>query len=997
MNNTKIMNKVLKSLLIVSCLLGTLQNITAQKNWIIEVNNYWQKGQLSTAIQLVDTQINQQKKKKVLFTAYYWRGFLATEQQNLNEAKKWFAKAQEIGQKKTKLLKDVNYLNALGWYYIQSEQLALAEEVLQKALVAKTASKNNQFQTLSYLIQGKLEQNDLSKITDYFAVIEQLNYPQNLTEQLSLANQKIYYQVLANQLLPAQQLIDSLDLVYAENANLKTHPLFAAYLNYSSLLWLEIGNYTQAEYILDQAVQLNLENNRTIWNAYNLANLARVYTFYKKEKQVTNSIQQALTIFEKNNLVRKTCFTLLLSVDAALDKADIPVEIETTLAKIQTLIQVNQLEQTTIEAEYFSKLALFKELEGDTIQADTFYKRSFQIIEQIMGKENRYYSQFLNAYAIYLDYQGNRFEESEKAYLAVEKIDKKILGEAHPNYTDLLFSMAIFYVINGENEKAAHYFEKGVNKQLDLVQFYYPQLDEQTRIKYTGKSLENLDLFFQFALEIYPKSHLQSLVQTVFVQLKSLGERYQYYIHQQARKKEHTSQLLATIRTKKEQLLQYKLGDYTQQATVKEATFELKATIGQLERALNRQLDFRKVAYPITNQQLAENLEESEVVIDFISFNYFDLKKSEWTDAIHYYAILTKPNQTIPKFIFLTKEKTIKSAINKTNSGGIPQYVNYTQRGKLLYRALFQQLVPELEGISTVYLSPTRLLNRVAFETLPISDTEKLMDWLQVRYVTNVADILQPKKDNQPINKSIHLYGGANFQEQPTDLNDNSRGNFSNLPNTLTEIQQIDSLAQRHNWQSLLFTGLDCSETNCRESFTNTPNILHIGSHGYFYSLFTKGKKETTGQRIATDSSTAYLRSGILFSGADISWQSKKGNDFNKDGILTAFEISLLSMAQQKGNIDLIILSACQTGLGDILSNVEGQFGLKRAFKIAGAKQLILSLWKVPDAATLELMTAFYKNHLGGMDAATALHLAKKELKTKGKSVVDWGGFILLE
>jgi len=289
------------------------------------------------------------------------------------------------------------------------------------------------------------------------------------------------------------------------------------------------------------------------------------------------------------------------------------------------------------------------------------------------------------------------------------------------------------------------------------------------------------------------------------------------------------------------------------------------------------------------------------------------------------------------------------------------------------------------------------LLNRVAFDILPISNTEKLIDWLTIRYVTNVADILQPKQNNRPNNPTIHLYGGADFQAEPINATDNSRGNFSNLPNTLTEIQQIDSLAKQYDWQSNLFEGLACSETNCRNSFTKSPDILHIGSHGYFYSLFTKGKMETTGQRIATDSSTAYLRSGILFSGADVSWQAKDGKFFKKDGILTAFEISLLSMEPQKNNIDLVVLSACQSGLGDILSNVEGQFGLKRAFKIAGVKQLILSLWEVPDVATLKLMTAFYKYHLSGMNAATALHLAKKELKSAGESAVGWGGFVLLE
>lgn len=135
----------------------------------------------------------------------------------------------------------------------------------------------------------------------------------------------------------------------------------------------------------------------------------------------------------------------------------------------------------------------------------------------------------------------------------------------------------------------------------------------------------------------------------------------------------------------------------------------------------------------------------------------------------------------------------------------------------------------------------------------------------------------------------------------------------------------------------------------------------------------------------------ALLRSGLFFSGANIGLAGESLPDDVEDGVLTAKELSTMNL----GNVDMVVMSACQSGLGETTG--EGVFGLQRGFKLAGANTLLMSLWKVDDEATKVLMTEFYKNYLSGKTKRESLSLAQKTLRTTYPEPEYWAAFILLD
>ena len=208
------------------------------------------------------------------------------------------------------------------------------------------------------------------------------------------------------------------------------------------------------------------------------------------------------------------------------------------------------------------------------------------------------------------------------------------------------------------------------------------------------------------------------------------------------------------------------------------------------------------------------------------------------------------------------------------------------------------------------------------------------------------------------------------------------------LPGTKVEIEGINKILIAAGYKTTLRQERLASEATLKA--VKAPTIMHIATHGYFLADADLQGGDALGVSAESAKNNPLLRSGLILAGAP-----KQSNDVdlssNDNGILTANEAMNLNLE----GTDLIVLSACETGLGDVRSG-EGVYGLQRAFIVAGASALVMSLWKVDDAATQQLMTNFYTNWTKTGNKVKAFKLAQQQLMMKYKEPYYWGAFVMV-
>jgi CHAT domain-containing protein len=194
------------------------------------------------------------------------------------------------------------------------------------------------------------------------------------------------------------------------------------------------------------------------------------------------------------------------------------------------------------------------------------------------------------------------------------------------------------------------------------------------------------------------------------------------------------------------------------------------------------------------------------------------------------------------------------------------------------------------------------------------------------------------------------------------------------LDGTQKEIETLNGIFKNSKSNVELFSKANATEDNLKN--IHSPDILHIATHGYFLSNNDTSKAKQSIANLFDENykNDSYLKSGLLLAGAQNTLNGKQPENSN-NGILTAEEAKSLNLK----DTELVVLSACETGLGDNLVG-EGVIGLQRAFMIAGAKSVIMSLWSVSDEKTQELMTLFYTNWIkNNMSKEEALYQAKTQ------------------
>jgi CHAT domain-containing protein len=297
----------------------------------------------------------------------------------------------------------------------------------------------------------------------------------------------------------------------------------------------------------------------------------------------------------------------------------------------------------------------------------------------------------------------------------------------------------------------------------------------------------------------------------------------------------------------------------------------------------------------------------------------------------------------------------------------------------------------QLKGVRKVWFSADGVYHQINLNTLRNPETGKFVaDEIEIALLGSTKDLLRTERE-EDANLSAILLGNPEFQP----LGDGSSWQRSRsgpkltyffrpdpdvvipgLPGTQVEIDSVSLLLQNKGWEVQKISSKDATEDKIKDCFK--PRVMLLSTHGFF-------------RENENEEDNPLLRSGLLLSGsAQTLREGFKGE--GEDGILTAYEAMNLNL----DNTELVVLSGCETGLSETRKSGEMVFGLQRSFQVAGARSLIMSLWKVDDEYTRKLVVCFFRNWLSGMDKRKAFRLAQSEIRKKNPLPFYWGGFVML-
>ena len=398
-------------------------------------------------------------------------------------------------------------------------------------------------------------------------------------------------------------------------------------------------------------------------------------------------------------------------------------------------------------------------------------------------------------------------------------------------------------------------------------------------------------------------------------------------------------------------------------------------------------------------------LKDGEVAIEFLDF--YTIIKDDMTDHI-YAALLLRKEDKQPILIPLCKEDEIHALL------GNPTQI-YDINGNQLYELIWSKITPYLAENSTIYFAPSGLLHQLNIELLPMQDMRPIANLYNLVRVSSTRELLL-EHDHTAFTSAI-LYGGLIYDMDTTDMivsssiyegmqyrslvsNDTlSRKGVAYLPGTKREVENISTCIKQVGGNVSLYIGIDGNEESFKAQTGTNSQILHIATHGFFFEneeinatdLYRPQLQQLGLKEQIVD---PLLRSGLLLSGSNYAFTGhyEQLPKSLQDGVLYAKEISLLDLSET----DVVVLSACETGQGDITS--EGVFGLQRAFKMAGVQTIIMSLWKVNDQATQLLMTEFYNNWIGKHQSKReAFRNAQNTVRSQYEEPEYWAGFVMLD
>lgn len=612
-------------------------------------------------------------------------------------------------------------------------------------------------------------------------------------------------------------------------------------------------------------------------------------------------------------------------------------------------------------------------------------------------------------YAAVLNNLANNINESEElSYEKYEKVAglysealnvfKKSVGSNHMDYLTTARNLASILEGLGEDAKAGSLYWESLNGMMQNMDALLLSMSEIERLKFL-QQLDNMVINYRrFVIEDH-KTYPDLVEKLAIVQSKMKGILFRSSdIVNEFLSENSDSEIQNTYSNWKEKNIQ--LAIYLQASEEERAEqnideVSIRREINELEKKLASEASDRSVR-SVTINQVKRSLNQEEAIVDLMRV-VFNNKEQDTT-----YAALVIRKDIEPQLITFDDG----AAFEKVHIRNYRNKIRRKEKDLTSYEALWGAVAESLKGVKKVYLVPDGIYHSINVETLIDPSTQLYVgDTYRVSRVNSIASVVDSQFDRRMKVNHMALVGYPSYDFgiqtaavqdiQPTaELRGDERflgrdGKIAPLEGTLREVKTIKKMASKSKIETQLFTEEDATEEAVKEF--RSPDILHIATHGFF--LETKNTRRLRNnvwakQNIQSLRENPMLKSGLLLAGAEMGVKGEL--ESTNDGILTAYEASFMDLSNTK----LAVLSACETGLGE-LSNGEGVYGLQRAFQKAGAQSVLMSLWTVSDEAAEKMMVYFYESLFDGSSIEDAFFQAKKRVQLEFPNPYDWGAFVL--
>lgn len=801
-------------------------------------------------------------------------------------------------------------------------------------------------------------------------------------------------------------------------------------------LYFEVGKYDQAEDILGATIKLKTDklgtNHIELIKPYAL--LGQIDLVQGRLIDAEKNITKAVTISKRNYgsnslryLERKVLLgqvyykmgdyersigiydevltayeekfgTMYLNIsDILIRKTRVQIEMDVEMAQLMAnLNRANQIISTNVN-DHHPKVAEVTELKALVYLKEQNYDEA---LIQLQAANLIYTSTYgdhhfktadnqVNIALLY--YKKGNYVNAHTFYNKALSIYKKIFSTQHPKYVSTLSKIGQTFYAQKNYRKAAETLRTSTKMYLTYINSYFPSLSESEKTKYWASIRADFEIFNSLAVMFHKEDPsiisdmynnrlaTKALLLNSSIKLKErimtygspeLIEKYRNWLSQK-------DLLIKAIGMNQESLDSNNIN-----------ITQLQNDINLIEKELSESAQGFSQNYEnksVNWVSVKNTLADSDAAMEIIRFNYFD---TEFTDSVIYVGLfVTKSTRDQPQMVILSNGNELEGKYFSYYQNAIKE----KSEDRKSYAQYWEYFDSKLYGKKRIYFSGDGVYNQINPETFIDHDQNYLINTYTFYFVSNTKDLVHQSRGGATVytNTTAVLIGNPLFGNDSSSSN--SITSIEPLPGAEKEVTELNTFLLDKNWTTQKFIGKDASETELKN--VESPRVLHIATHGFF--MADEQQNYQNEDIIGTESkpvSNPLMRSGLLFTGASDLLSTENIYKFNQqDGVLTAFEAMNLNL----DHTEIVFLSACETGRGEVKSG-EGVYGLQRSFIVAGAQNVVMTLFKVDDAVTQKLVTLFYEEWIKTNNKRSAFIKAKKAILEEYKDPIYWGSFIMV-